>query len=116
MTEKAAFTRAYDMSKYQRLVGVDGRLISGTFAVSMPLGEDRAAWVKTHDVVIWDEGHHSGRCLYSNDLTGSVKDGVASLSKHMVAERIRPDVEDVWDDMLAVLVAVVEAAQRGPSE
>lgn len=99
--------RAFDMSRYQRVIAVDEGRIRGTFHVS---GSDQAktTWVKAHDVVIWDEGHRAGRVFYSNDLAGSVTGGNAELSKHMVNPRLLPDVEDVWEEMLAVLAAVVE--------
>lgn len=100
--------QAYDMTRYQRIIGVSDGRITGSFHVN---GTDdrREVWITAHDVVIYDEGHHYGRVFYSNDLTGSVKDGVAKLSKHMVASNKLAEVEDVWDDMLAVLVAVAEA-------
>jgi len=107
--------RAFDLGKYQRLVGFDGGRITGNFAVLLsPKGKE--SWVRAHDVVIWDEGHHSGRVLYSNDLTGSVKDGVADLSKHMISESKLADVEDVWEQMMEVMVACVEAARREGGE
>lgn len=99
--------KTYDMSKYQRIIGVDEGRITGTF-YAIGLEPDRDVWVKPVDVVIWDEGHHSGRVLYSGDLSASVRDGVAKLSKHMVKTSLLPDVEEVWDEMLQVLVSVVE--------
>jgi len=102
--------KAHDMGRFQRLVLVEGPRVRGTFAVLLS-PSDRDSWVKAHDVVIYDESHHSGMCFYSNDLTGSVKDGVASLSKHMVAPRLLADVEDVWSEMLEAMVAAVDAAR-----
>jgi hypothetical protein len=102
---------SYDMGRFHRLVGVDGPRVRGTFVVMGTKNPDKEVWVKAHDVVIWDEGHNSGICFYSNDLTASVKDGVAELSKHMVKSSLLADVEDVWDEMLEVLVAAVEGAK-----
>lgn len=101
-------TRAYDMSKYQRVIGFDGDRISGTFHVLASSG-DSEAWVKPIDMQIWDEGHHSGRILYSNDLTASVLDGEADLREHMIASNKLADVQAVWDEMKAALVTIVEA-------
>jgi hypothetical protein len=95
------------MSQYQRVIGVSDGRITGTFHV-IGLDRDRETWVTAHDVVIYDEGHRFGRVFYSDDLKGSVKDGIAELSKHMITSDKLADVEEVWDDMLAVLVAVVE--------
>jgi hypothetical protein len=98
--------RAFDMSRYQRVIAVDAGRITGSFHVSGH-SRERASWVTAHDVTVWDEGHNGGRLYYSNDLTGSVEHGVATLSKHMVSSDRLAEVEEVWDDMLAVLVAVV---------
>jgi hypothetical protein len=101
-------TRAYDMSKYQRVIGFDGDRISGTFHV-LASSDDSEAWVKPIDMQIWDEGHRSGRILYSNDLTASVLDGEADLREHMIASNKLADVQAVWDEMKAALVTIVEA-------
>lgn len=104
--------KTYDLSRYQRLVGVEGGLVTGTFAVLLPVGgRDRTVWVRTHDVTVWhDPEHRSGRVLYSGDLTGSVQGGVAEISEHMIGARVRDDVLAVKDEMKAALVAVVAAA------
>ena len=99
------------MSRFYRLIGVEGGRVAGTFVVLLPPDESRAAWVMAHDVTIYgDDAHTWGRVAYSNDLKGSVRGGVATLSKHMINQGIFADVEDVWDEMLAVLVEVVDAA------
>jgi hypothetical protein len=99
--------RAFDMSRFERVIAVESERISGSFVV---LGGDRLkeTWVTAHDVVIWDEGHNSGRVFHSDDLKGSVRDGKANLSRRMVASDRLADVEEVWDEMLAILVAVVD--------
>jgi hypothetical protein len=97
---------AYDMSRYQRIIAVDSGRITGKFEVTARDRESEA-WATAIEVTVWDENRYSGRMLYSNDLTGSVKDGVAKLSKHMVGSNKLADVEEVWDEMLAALVAVV---------
>ena len=102
--------KGYDRSNTNRLVSVEGPRVRGTFSV-LKAYPDREAWVTAHDVTVyWDDERSSGRILYSKDLTGSVKDGVARLEKHSVASNKLADVEQVWDEMLAALVVAVEAA------
>lgn len=102
--------KGYDRGSSFRLVLVEGPRVRGTFAVLKPSTGD--VWVTAHDVTVYDgEDRTSGRVLYSNDLTGSVKDGVAELSEHMVASSKLADVRDVWDEMLRALVVAVESAK-----
>lgn len=102
--------KGYDRGKGFRLVLVEGPRVHGTFAV-LKAYPDREAWVTAHDVTVyWDDERRSGRILYSNDLTGSVKDGVAQLEKHSVASNKLADVEQVWDEMLAALVVAAGSA------
>jgi hypothetical protein len=102
--------KGYDRGRSFRLVLVEGPRVRGTFAVLKPSHGD--AWVTAHDVTVYhDEDRRSGRVLYSNDLTGSVTDGVAELSEHMVAENKLADVQEVWDEMLRALVVAVESAK-----
>ncbi|WP_405373344.1 MULTISPECIES: hypothetical protein [unclassified Microbacterium] len=97
--------KSFDLSRYQRIVGVESVRISGNF-YALATGHGERIWIRPTDVTIWDEHHHSGRNLYSGDFAGSVKSGLASISKHMVESSLLADVEDVWDEMLAVLVLV----------
>lgn len=104
--------KAFDLSKYQRLIGVESDRIRGNFyALATKPGE--RIWIHPTDITIWDEHHLSGRTLYSGDLSGSVEDGVATISKHMVNSSKLADVEDAWDEMLAVLVLVAETFEAG---
>lgn len=104
--------QAYDLGRFQRIVQVDGSRIRGKFQVLSARDDRDEAWVSAIDVTVYaDDDRSWGRVFYSNDLTGSVKDGVAQLSKHMVASNKLHDVEDVWDEMLAVLAAAAAAAK-----
>ncbi len=95
------------MSEHWRLVGIDGcPRISGTFWVTRPETDEDTIWVKSVDVTVWSEGRHHGRILYSGDLAASVKGGVVDLRRHMLRADKLADVEEVWDDMLAVIAAV----------
>jgi hypothetical protein len=107
--------KVYDMSRYQRIVGVESDRISGKFYILR--SDEESAWVHSLDVTVWgDETRRFGRLLYSGDLSAQVKGGAARLSKHMVASDKLADVEDVWDEMLTVLVAVAEVFPKPVTE
>lgn len=102
---------AYDLGRYQRIVQVDGNRVRGKFEV-LYARDGREFWVSAIDVTVYaDEARSWGRIFYYGDLKGSVENGVASLSKHMVSSDRLADVEDVWDEMLEVLVAAAGAAK-----
>ncbi|MCA0332264.1 MAG: hypothetical protein LCI03_20560 [Actinobacteria bacterium] len=102
--------RAFDMSKYQRIIATEGR-IRGSFHVR---GSDPGTiWITAHDVVIYDEARFSGRVYGSKDLRGSVENGVATISKRSIPDSLLPDVEEVWDLMLRTLVLVAQAFTEG---
>lgn len=100
--------KAYDLSMYQRVIGVEGSRVSGQFKV-LTMRDGSEGWVSAIEVTVWDEDRRSGRLLYSNDLNASVKGGEVKLSKHMVASNKLADVEAVWDDMIAAILAAFEA-------
>lgn len=100
--------KAYDMSRFQRVIGTDGR-ISGTWvALSAREGRDELI-VKPHNVVIYDDNRTFGMVLGESDLTAFIRNGNVDIPKHMIGERVLHDVEDVWDDMLALMGLVSEA-------
>lgn len=104
---------AYDMSEYEKVIGVSDGRITGNFVALVPTTidmKDRRIWITAFDVVIWDEAHRSGRCFYSNDMKGSVIGGKAEISKRMISPDRLADAEEVWDDLLAVFEAVARAA------
>lgn len=100
--------KAYDMSKYQRIVAWEGNRIRGDFKV-LDSKDGSEKWVKPIDVTIYvDDNHSWGRCVYYDDFTASVKSGTVNLPKHMISERVLFDVEDAWDEMVEALKAVSE--------
>ena len=99
--------KAYDMSEFWRIISNDGDRIRGDWKVARPKSGN--AWINAIDVVIWNEGHSSGRILHFGDLTAEYRDGEVSLAKHMIAINKLADVEDVWDEMLETIKAVAEA-------
>ncbi len=112
--------KAYDMSRYKRVIGTDGR-ISGSWVVLQGRqprdGEQQEYIVSPIDVTIYDESRSFGRVLYPSDLTAWVcEDGSVSLAKHGIAERIRPEVEEVWDEMVELLGRIAQAFIEGPRE
>ena len=104
---------AYDMSEYEKVIGVSDGRITGSFVALVPAHRtkrDRRIWITALDVVIWDEGHRSGRAFYSNDMKGSVLDGKAEISKRMIAPDRLADAEEVWDELHRVFEAVAAVA------
>jgi len=94
----------HDMSRYWRLVSVEGGPITGTVWVSIPRKGEQT--VKAVDMTLWaDEKHSWGRLI--KDMTAFIRNGVVEISKHMIEERVR---EDVLDQIDAVKVAILAAA------
>lgn len=106
--------KAYDMSRYQRVIGTDGR-ISGTWVALDGRRDRNELIVKPHNVVIYDETRTFGRVLTEPDLTAWVRDSVVDIPKHMIAERVLYDVEEVWNEMSALMLLVEEAYRREPA-
>jgi len=104
--------KAYDLSRYQRLIGVEGGRVTGKFEVVGGLRKREELWITTVDVVVWhDDEHHSGIVFYSNDFTTSVKDG--EVGKPVArGENKQAVVESHWDDFVAALLAVADEFER----
>lgn len=103
--------RAYDMGRFQRIVGVEGPRVRGSFRATSTKKGDKVH-VSPIDVTIYDEGHNSGRIIRDDDLIAFVKpDGEVDIPKHMLRENTRYDIEDVWDEMASAVRLVAEAAQ-----
>lgn len=100
--------KAFDMSKYQRIVGVSDGRISGKFAVLLPVGEGKGAWVTPIDVTIYDTDRRFGIVFYSDDFTANVGEFV-SIGR--VTASKRHDLDEVREELEATLLAVVEAAK-----
>ena len=103
---------AHDMGRYWRLVDVDGGRVTGTFWVSLNRA-DRVQYVRTVDVIVWDDDEHrSGRTLYSDSLTAFIEGGEVRIPEHMIREQVRADVLDEMDAMKAAIRLAAEAAVR----
>lgn len=96
--------RAFDMSRYQRLIATDGGQVTGTFKVSPPSRPDRETWVIPIDVVLWDEYRSGGMILYSDDMTCAVRDGVAELCTYNTSKEAI--IKDAWPDIKLAVEAV----------
>lgn len=105
--------KAFDMSRYQRLIGVSDGPVTGTFKVSPPLHSGHGT-VESHDVVIWDEDR-GGLVLHSNDMTCFIVDGVARLVFYNLDKEA--DILAAWPDIkLAVEAAAAVFPVPAPRE
>lgn len=100
-------SNVFALSKGFKVIGTDGR-ISGTWVVLVPTRPDGPIWIKPHEVTFYDEERRSGIVFYSADLSCSVRDGVAAIGR--IAERKQYDVEDVENELLALLVEIARVA------
>lgn len=100
-------SNVYALSKGFKVIGTDGR-ISGTWVALLPSRPDGTTWIKPHEVTFYDEGRRSGIVFYSSDLSCSVRGGVAEISR--IAERKQYDVEDVENELRALLVEIARVA------
>lgn len=103
--------KAYDLGRFQRIVGVEGPRVRGNF-IALATADGQTIHVSPIEVKIWDEGHHSGRIIRPDDMTAFVKpDGEVDIPKHMLRENTRYDIEDAWDEMVSAVRLVAQAAQ-----
>ena len=85
--------RAFDMSKYQRVIATEGR-VRGDFKVLGGVGRNPDHLIITPiDAVVYDPELNFGRCFYSNDFTVTLEDGVVKLSGPRNADKMA-DIED----------------------
>ena len=103
--------KAYDLSKYQRIIGNDGSRIQGNWHTL--INKRGEVLITPIEVTFWDEGRYSGRIFYPRDLTAWIRaDDTVDIPKHMVTESKWAEVEDAWDELVAVIRAVAEEARR----
>lgn len=103
---------AFDLSRYQRLIGVDAGRIQGEFYVLGGVTSEKV-WIRPINLTIWNEHRTAGRVFYSNDFSASVEGDKVNLPKRMITPSLLADVEDVWDELMVVLVKVAEAFEEG---
>lgn len=94
----------FNLDRTFKVVGTDGRIRGEWVIVLPPSGRAGTAWISPHEVVIYDEGLHSGVILFRRDLTAKVSDGVAVIS--LTSSLRRDDVEEVKDELLKLLIEI----------
>ena len=105
--------RAYDMSRYQRIVSVEWGRVSGSFKVSRT--DDQSALVIPIDLMIYDEARWCGRVFDSGDFAASVEGDTVSLGRVEPSKKF--DAEDAIDDLTAAILAASRAFPApAPSE
>jgi len=104
--------RAYDMSRFQRIISTDGGRIRGSFRAltTGKHGDEVLIW--PIEVTVEFDGGTWGQMLYSHDMTATVRGQEVDIPKHMIAERKLATIEDAWDDMTAALLAVATVARE----
>jgi hypothetical protein len=105
--------RGWDMTRYWRLVSVDGGPVTGTFWVTRP-DEERRGKIHVYavDVTLWDEERTFGRCFTTNDVTATVIDGVPDLG--IVRGRWADLTEDDAEHFKAAALAAANAVEWEP--
>ena len=104
-------TRGYDMSRHWRLVSNSDGLVTGTWWVTRPnrKGEQH---VKPIDVVMWNEGKHSGVTLHLDDFTAFIKGGeVEPISARSHHSHIESEANARADEIAAVVLMVASAVE-----
>ena len=103
----------YDMSRFQRIIAVEGGRVTGLFHV---LSTKRGDYhVKPIDVTIWDDDRISGRVLYSGDLTAFVEGGEVDIPPHMIRREKHADVLEAMGAMESAVRAAVLAFRESDS-
>lgn len=102
-------TNVFSLERTFKVVGTDGRIRGEWVVVLSASKKDRGAWISPHEVVLYDEGLHSGVILHRRDLTARVKDGAAELS--IISPLRRDDIAEVRDELLELLVEIARVAK-----
>lgn len=101
-------TKAFALSESFKVIGTEGR-ISGQWVALIAADSDRRTWISPHDVTIFDEQRRSGILIFASDMAASVLNGNAEITR--TSERRGPDIEEVADEMRALLVEIERAAR-----
>lgn len=102
-------SKAHSLNTYYRVVGTEGR-ISGTWVVILPPTPGGTTLVIPHEVTIYDEGRNSGIVLSRDALTAWVRESGIEIPYHMIRESVRPDVLDVWDELVTLIADIAVCA------
>jgi len=99
--------KAFDLSKYQRVIGSDGR-VSGSWKVLGGVGRDpEHLYITPIDVTVYDETRSWGRVFYSGDFTLTVQDGVVELSGPRDESKMH-DIRDAQTEFDATVLMVAD--------
>lgn len=100
--------KAYDMSRFQRVIGTDGR-ISGKWCVLGGVGRDPDRLiVQPIEVAVYDEARSGGRVYYSGDFTVVVAGAMVAFSGPRNESKMF-DIDDASHEFEIALRAVAGA-------
>lgn len=106
--------KAYDMGRFQRLVGGESERASGMFRTLSMKDDRNETLVWPIDLTLWmgEEGYRRrwGRTYGPDDFSAKVKDGVVELDPQRVPATKRAEVEEVLEELKALILAVSQAA------
>lgn len=103
---------AYDLSRYQRLIGVEDGRVTGKFLVLGGLRRN-ASYVTTVEVTAWyDDEHRNGMVFYSDDFTVKAEKGEVGFPR-VPSDNHRALVEELADEFKAAVLAVAREFERG---
>jgi len=103
--------KAFDLSKYQRVIGSEGR-VSGSWKVLGGVGHDpERLYITPIDVTLFDETKSWGRVFYSGDFTLTVEGGVVALSGPRDESKMY-DIRDAQAEFDATVLLVAEAFRK----
>ena len=107
--------KAFDMSKYQRVIGSEGR-VSGKWCVSGGVGRNPDhLYVTPIDVTVFDETKSWGRVFYGGDFTLTVEDGVVEFSGPRNVSKMA-DIEECRAEFDVTVLLVARAYFLGIDE
>lgn len=106
--------RAYDMGRFQRLVGVESPRVTGMFRVLSMKDEREESLVWPIEMTIWmgpkSDRRNWGRTYGPDDFSAIVKHGEVNLDPEQVPKDKRAEVEDALDDVKAAILAAANGA------
>lgn len=107
----SAEINAYDLGRFQRIVGVDAPNISGNFRVLSLKDERQEHLVWPIEVTLWFDSRRWGRTYISEDFSARVKNGETDFTaKDVRREDKRAEVQELEEELRQVIVAAAAAA------
>lgn len=106
--------KAYDMSRYQRVIASEGR-ITGKWCVLGGVGRDPDRLIITPiEVTVYDEARSGGRCYYSGDFTVVVAGAMVAFSGHRNESKMF-DIDAAFSEFEMTLRLVAGAYRNSAS-